>query len=54
MDKDKLLFLIKSEIIKINDDLFWASDDSKRQYSKKEIDNIKELLVKSYDYIQKH
>lgn len=47
----ELLKKLKNEIIKINEVLFWGSEDSTKNFKYSEILEIKNLLCEAYEYI---
>lgn len=52
--KNEVLANLKSLIIKLNDGLFWATNDSTKEFKTSEIIEIKNALVKAYEYIKEN
>ena len=51
--RNEILSSLKKEITKINDGLFWASNDSAREYKYSEMLEIKKVLVQAYSILNK-
>lgn len=49
--KSEVLSNLKKEITKINEGLFWANENSTREYKYSEMLEIKEVLAQVYDII---
>lgn len=49
--KNEVLSNLRKEITKINEGLFWASDNSIREYKYAEMLEIKKVLVQAYRII---
>lgn len=47
----ELLKKLKNEITKMNEVLFWGSEDSTKNFKYSEILEIKNLLCEAYEYI---
>lgn len=51
--KNEIVSDLKNEITKINEGLFWTSENSTREYKYSEIVEIKKVLVQAYSVLNR-